>query len=200
MKKSNNTILYGGLAVLAVAGIATLSKKKPEPLKGQENFESPSGEIKPTPIAPIKTATINKGLVLKNGSKGIEVVELQKLLSVTADGIFGNGTETALFNKKGVKQISLNGYATAPNRNLNPLKAGDKIMSNNPKGTQTYKALEKADKTFYTNLDKDTLLPYGAEIGTIKTLTSGGVYYSVVTSSWLGTKIIFVKAQDVKKY
>lgn len=37
-------------------------------------------------------------MILKNGSKGNEVKQLQKFLGVTADGDFGKGTETAVKN------------------------------------------------------------------------------------------------------
>lgn len=199
MKKSNNTILYGGLALLAVAGIATLSSsKKPEKMLGQENYESTSGGNTSTPTP--TPAIANKALVLKKGSEGIEVIELQKLLSVSADGIFGNGTETALFNKKGVKQISLTGYAAAPNRNANPYQKGDKIMSNNIKGTQTYKAIQKANDVFYTNWDKEDLISYGQNVGVIRSADATKTTYSVIVPTFIGTKIVFVKAQDVKKY
>jgi hypothetical protein len=87
-----------------------------------------------------------------------------------------------------------------PDRNLNPYKAGDKIMAYNPKGTVIYTGLQKADNTFYTNWDKEDVIDFGQEIGTIRSWNEAKTVYSVITPSWLGTKIIFVKAQDVKKY
>ena len=196
-KKSNNTFLYGGIAILGIVGIATFAtSKKPTEMIGGENLVPDQA----TGIKPTTTTSINKALVLKNGSKGIEVAELQKLLGVTTDGVFGTGTETALYNRKGVKEISLNGFASMPDRNLNPYNAGDKIMAYNPKGTVIYKGLKKADNTFYTNWDKEDVIDFGQEIGTIRSWNEAKTVYSVNYSSWLGTKIIFVKAQDVKKY
>ena len=197
--KSNNTVLYGGLAVLAVVGIMSVSgKPKKTEMIGAENFNDTSPGTS-TPSTP-KPKTINKALVLKKGSKGDEVKELQKLLNVTADGIFGAGTEKALLDRKGVKQISLNAFASTPDKNNNPYKAGDKIMSNNIKGCQTYKSEKKADGFYYTNWDKDELIAYGKEVGTIKSMNENKSVYSVNVSTFLGSKVIFVNAIDVKKY
>lgn len=69
-------------------------------------------------------AAIDANKMLKKGSKGIEVTELQKRLKKVPtvnlgntgsqqngiDGDFGPLTETALFKVKGVKQITLNQY------------------------------------------------------------------------------------------
>lgn len=49
--------------------------------------------------------------ILKKGSKGIEVIILQKALKqLVVDGDFGNKTEARLKNVVGVKEISLNKY------------------------------------------------------------------------------------------
>lgn len=50
---------------------------------------------------------IDKNKLLQKGSKGMEVRTLQVLLKVTVDGDFGNNTQKALLNQKGVKQIRL---------------------------------------------------------------------------------------------
>lgn len=97
----------------------------------QDEQPQPTGGKKP-PVSDGKkqeAKELNLNLILKKGSKGIEVKELQKLLlsssklpvivdkekgTVTAqisiDGDFGQQTENALFKVKGVKSITLNQY------------------------------------------------------------------------------------------
>lgn len=67
----------------------------------------PIGKILPTIQAVIETSGIDKAMLLKKGSKGMEVRTLQTLLKVKVDGDFGRNTENALFTQKGVKQIRL---------------------------------------------------------------------------------------------
>jgi hypothetical protein len=72
----------------------------------------PVGKIYPT-VSSVNTVNqtgINKGMLLKKGSKGIEVRALQTLLKIKVDGDFGRNTENALFTQKGVKQIKLNDF------------------------------------------------------------------------------------------
>lgn len=60
------------------------------------------------------TSGLNFNLILKSGSKGLEVKELQKRLGFTGsnvDGDFGAKTESALFAMKGVKQTTLNQFS-----------------------------------------------------------------------------------------
>lgn len=78
---------------------------------------------------PATSQSLNVTLLLKKGSKGKEVSELQKRLGIAIDGDFGVKTETALLAQKKVSQITLAGFATANisalNFNLN-LKRGSK--------------------------------------------------------------------------
>jgi hypothetical protein len=67
----------------------------------------PVGKILPTIQAVTETSGIDKNMLLRKGSKGIEVRTLQTLLKVKVDGDFGRNTENALFTQKGVKQIRL---------------------------------------------------------------------------------------------
>lgn len=78
--------------------------------------------------------TVNNDLLLKKGSKGLEVKELQKLLGFKipdpnfsyapsvklADGDFGPNTEKELYAQRGVKQITLNLFRTTVNTSWNP--------------------------------------------------------------------------------
>lgn len=50
-------------------------------------------------------------VVLKNGSRGPAVVKLQTTLGVTADGVFGNGTETALRKWQSDRGLVVDGIA-----------------------------------------------------------------------------------------
>lgn len=56
------------------------------------------------------TSSLNVNLVLKKGTKGAEVRELQKRLGIVIDGDFGPQTESLLIARKGVKQITLSKY------------------------------------------------------------------------------------------
>lgn len=59
-------------------------------------------------------SVLNVNLVLKKGSKGAEVKELQKILGIKSTiagfGTFGTQTENLLIARKGVKQITLSKY------------------------------------------------------------------------------------------
>lgn len=67
----------------------------------------PVGKILPTIQAVTEKSGIDKTILLKKGSKGMEVRTLQTLLKVKVDGDFGRNTENALFTQKGIKQIRL---------------------------------------------------------------------------------------------
>ena len=81
---------------------------------------------------PATTSSLNVSLVLKRGSKGAEVRELQKRLGFTGtniDGDFGGQTEQALLAQKKVSQITLAAFATTNISTLNfnlMLKKGSK--------------------------------------------------------------------------
>ncbi len=52
---------------------------------------------------------LDKEKILKCGSYSMEVTLLQNVLGITEDGKFGPNTEAAVFQKYGVKEISLRG-------------------------------------------------------------------------------------------
>lgn len=58
------------------------------------------------------TAPLNMDLMLKQGVTGLEVKQLQTWLGINADGVFGPVTETALYQKRGVTNTTLNLYAS----------------------------------------------------------------------------------------
>lgn len=91
----------------------------------------PIDVIKPTTSSNTNsTTTLNAKLILKKGSKGAEVRELQKRLGFTGsniDGDFGAKTLAALLAQKKVSQISLAAFATTNILNFNlMLKRGSK--------------------------------------------------------------------------
>jgi len=61
----------------------------------------------PQPAAPV---VLDYDKLLKRGTTGPEVKQLQAWLGVSSDGIFGPITESALQQKKGVVEITLNQY------------------------------------------------------------------------------------------
>ncbi len=65
------------------------------------------------------TQQLDKNKVLKYGSNGAEVRQLQKWLGITADGIFGAQTEAALMARKGVEQITLAQFESSADVNEN---------------------------------------------------------------------------------
>lgn len=105
MANKNKNTLYLGLAAIA-AGIlyaATRKTDKAAP-QTQANTTTTTTTTKNT------SKPLDNNIILKIGSKGAEVVQLQKYLGVSADGIFGPLTQTALKNAIGVIQASINQY------------------------------------------------------------------------------------------
>ena len=96
-------LIVGGAIVLGLYGYRMLMRKLNKPSEEQISM-------------------LDKDMVLEKGSQGSEVAELQRILKddfgkylgetgVDNDGVdgdFGNLTETALFEAKGVKSITLN--------------------------------------------------------------------------------------------
>lgn len=152
---------------------------------------------------PPSTPTFNPNLVLLKGSKGQEVIALQKLMSITADGIFGTQTETRLFNLKGVRKASINQYKALPTINTNAYPNGTKVMANINPSTSTWgrEALQKADGSFYSTYVKKLAFDYGDEIGVVKGRNGTGSWYLVEYTGWSGNRTVyFVPANEVKKF
>jgi len=188
---------------LAILGLSSFGKKPKEtantPQEDTGGIKPPSN-IAPPNIAPPTKPRAKGDLILKNGSRGIEVVELQKLLGITADGIFGPVTERTLFAKKGVLQISLNQYATTTNQNSTMLKAGDRVKAINIRGVDLFKAFSRPNNVFYTNFVKEGFASYNEPIGIIKSVGESQTAYSVRTFASMEQKVVFVKIADVIKY
>lgn len=150
-----------------------------------------------TPAPP----TVDPNKVVAKGSRGLEVKELQRLMNITADGIFGSQTEARLYALKGVKKASINQYKKLPSINQNILAIGTKVMANINFSTPTnlYEAIKKADGTYESNYQVATDVDYGEEVGTIQGANGTGSWYLIIRNTWLGEKRYFVKAAEVKK-
>lgn len=130
MKNKKILIISAAITLIGVGLI--LFKKK----KTQSNAVS-YDEPEQVPVLNQQSNLLDGNKVLKFGVNGIETKELQRILGFKLsdqDGKFGNQTETALINKKGVKQITLNQWITTPNTN-NPnidykFKVGDTLKVN----------------------------------------------------------------------
>lgn len=201
----NMVVILGGVGVAAAAAYFIFKDKDIKILGSGANEETPpelpaagntSGS---TPKATTPAPALDKGKILKKGSTGPEVKELQKLLGITADGIFGAQTEAALKSKKGVIQITLNEYNKVLTINQNPYKVGDTLMSNNKNGTPVRDAYVAADKHYYTNNDIETTIDFGKEIGKIIAVGSSGNSYVVMIDGFLKDYPGFVNHVDVKK-
>lgn len=188
MKVSNENKVLIGVGALAVGGLGFLywRKKKQEAEQLAEYTPEPT---EPTPTntgnpKPIQGATLNKSKVLRKGSKGIEVRELQRLLGIDIDGDFGNQTLTALQMKKGVSEISINAYlskTTAPKEAptvFAPLKKGTKLMASK-NGVSIFNVKKNADGTYINIGTKpffNSSFDYGEHIGTYVSVKADGEY------------------------
>lgn len=175
---------------LAVGVYAYMFKKK----KVETPIEDYSDPTIPIPV------TLNQSLILKLGSKGSEVAKLQSLMGVVADGIFGIITETKLYKLKGVRAISIKQFLSSPTINQNILKAGTNVMARLKLGTPIYNAIAKADTSYYSDHKVVETIPYGQEVGQIRSANPAGNWYTVYYSTFLGKKVGFVLATDIEKY
>jgi len=200
---TNTDKLIGGALVagIAIALIVRHNKKKQAALPEQTApVAEPQPENPSLPASPSSQGgTLNRDLVLKRGSTGNEVRELQRLLGITADGIFGPQTEAKLKAVKFVTQVSLNKFATLPGKNPNPLKPGNRVMANvRPKiKVDGVKKLASGDYSHTGQLLE--YVDFGDEVGKIIAVTPSGNYYVVEMPGFLTNKLGWVNAADVKK-
>ncbi len=194
-EKKPNYFLYGGIA-LALAGVIYFVKNG----KNQTAIDEPISTVDETQPLPI---VIDQNKILLRGSRGLEVKELQKLMNITADGIFGIQTETRLLQLKGVKSTSLNSYKNSPGINQNALAIGTKVMANLVSGTPVYKAILKADGTYYSDYSIFRYVDFGKLVGTVLGKNAAGNWYLISGTDLFGdekpTSRYYVKATDVVK-
>ncbi len=200
MKKSNNKTIIAGVALIAAGVVAfATSKKSNGEMIGNENFND-QAPAQPTPSNPTPApVALNGNKVLKLGVNGAETKKLQQLLGVTADGIFGSLTESALFTQKGVKSTTLNTFASLTNMNQSPIAIGSNVMANNRSGTQLFDAVAKADGSYFSNYEVEGTVDYGQLVGKIKLRNATKTWYLVEVDTWVGTRLRFVKSADVVK-
>lgn len=202
-KDQDNTGLYVGAGLLLLLGIKFAFSQNSKSVYDAEPVED-------APIDPIKTPSpaiaiyVTKNL--KVGSQGLEVTKLQGLMRITADGFFGPQTEAMLYRLKGVKQVSLDQYAKLPTINRAVLAVGTKVQSPLPTGTVVYDAIKKADNTYYSSLKEMKTIPFGQAIGTIRSASAQGNWYTVYYNDlwngdfFTGKAIGFVRASEVESY
>ena len=114
MAKYITIFLFVVVIVLVIVywkNLAALFTKKTAPTTPvNTNTGTTTGTNTPAPTTP----TLDYDKVLKNGVTGPEVQLLQRFLYITADGIFGPATETALYSARGVRQITLRDWIDNP--------------------------------------------------------------------------------------
>lgn len=206
-KDNTNTMISIGLLLL-LGGVAINvfgKRKKTTNIytdDALETVEDITGDATPA----TKPLVLYVTKVLKMGTKGIEVTKLQQLMKINADGFFGAQTEAMLYRLKGVKEVSLDQYAKLPTINRNVLPNGTKVMALLKSGTNIYDAIQKADKTYYSSMKVQKTIPYGKAVGTIRTASADGNWYTVFYNDmwtgdfWTGTAIGFVRASEIEKY
>ena len=200
--KDKRTTIYIGVALLLGLGYLITSKSgtgTPEITPSNANDAS----APQTPAA----ATVNPTKVLGVGSTGIEVEQLQALLGVKVDGVFGSlETLPALLAIKGVATVSLSQFPTLATINRNILAKGSMVMVKNRSGAKVYEAAQKADGSYFSTGKVLKTFTYGQAIGVIRAPTSDGNAYSVFFNNlwygdfWTGKVVGFVNAVDIEKY
>ena len=122
-----------GLAIAAVLAVIYFVKGKSTPVDtAQPPVKNPTPQTQV--VVNNQIIVLDGSLMLSVGSSGNEVKELQRLLGVDIDGSFGTQTQTALFNKKGLKQTTLYQYQNTPDRVPHNFKLGDTLVVNAPNG------------------------------------------------------------------
>lgn len=201
MKVSNENKVLIGVGVFAVAGLGFLYWKKKQNEKQVEEMPS----YLPEETTKAISAGLDRNKLLGKGTKGGEVVELQNLLHVKADGDFGNITLKALQKAKGVSQISLNQFQ-AVKAVATPVatkiaipvalpKVGTKLMITVPSAT-LFNSKKLANGT-YSNTGEAVWgkFSYGESAGTFKTATANGSYLVQKDGGFY-----FINGKHVKPY
>lgn len=205
---NENKILIGsgGVAVL-ILGFLYWKKKK----AANEIVDAPTevAEVKTANVTkPKQGAALDRNKLLKVGSKGLEVRELQRLLGITIDGDFGSKqTLVALQNAKGVAAISLNSFATVKKKVTKSIpkvlpktlpkvlpKKGQKLMSIK-ENTRIMRSKTNANKTIYNAGSTFRTVDYGDEAGEFVSVANKGQYLI----KYLGA-FVFVDGNSVKPY
>jgi len=205
MKVSNENKVLIGVGVFAVAGLGFLYWKKKQNEKQVEEIPSYLPEVAQSATTKSTSTGLDRNKLLGKGTKGGEVVELQNLLHIKADGDFGNITLTALQKAKGVSQISLNQFqavkavatpvATKIAKPVALPKVGTKLMITVPSAT-LFNSKKLANGT-YSNTGEAVWgkFSYGESAGTFKTATANGSYLVQKDGGFY-----FINGKHVKPY
>lgn len=196
--KQNDILLIGALAVVAVGAVIYLNKEKDEP-QVIDDIDVQEPEIVPSPEPVNLVAPLNLNLLLKQGSKGREVQELQKLLGTTTDGNFGPITENLLNARKGVKQITLTQFKTRPDVPKNSLVKGDKVMANKKPVVKVFQNKTLANGAYSNTGILEDEYEYGEAIGTIVAVTNDKLHYVVRDNDTFSPDLVWVKSSEVSK-
>lgn len=165
--KNKQAIKIGLILLPVVVGAVLLFKYFRSPKRKDFSNTSPGS----TPIPPLKS-TDPSDFPLKNGSKNELVKQLQSLLGVTADGIFGPKTAAALLAQTGKIQITSQTQFDEVIKKLTAVAAtgsntarADQLVKD-WKGNSTLRMTAIAD-TVATEVKQDI---YGALVATGKSL------------------------------
>lgn len=209
MTKENK--ILAGVGAVAVAGLCYLYWKKKQAEKEAEETEYiPEISATTAQSGSGSGSSFDRNKLLKKGSKGAEVRELQALLNIKIDGDFGNKTLIALQKAKNVSQISLNAFqtqttanivvATKPKTVAKPIampKKDAKLMVS-VKSTKLYQSKKLANGV-YSNTNQPFFgggdLSYGESAGIFKQATTNGTYLVQ-----MGSVYAFVNGKHVKTY
>ncbi len=116
--KKDNTVLYVVYAAAAYFGLQYLLKPKraaamvvPSPAHEVVVNDTPSTYPVPQPAnigkqVPATTAYMGESFPLRKGMRGQRIKILQQKLGITADGMFGSGTEAALLQQYRMRTVS----------------------------------------------------------------------------------------------
>lgn len=202
-----NTNLLLGLFGVGVLTALIVTQKKDTQQADQDSQTDPTQPepVNPSPVNPAPLP-LNRDLVLKRGSRGSEVKELQRLLAISRDGVFGPVTESKLLSVKGKKEISLNEYAQTPNTSNTSgtsgtqLRIGDGVVAVAVFGSTMKVYGNTMSNGNYHNTGKvfDEYRP-GEYIGKIISMNADKSWVVIEDVDVFGNDIVWAKIKDVKR-
>jgi len=187
-------LVAGVIAAIASGGGSVPISDIPEPNPGNSGNSG-------------NTQTLNRNLVLKKGSKGLEVRELQRLLNVGIDGDFGPITEMALYSVRSVKQITINQFNSTPLKippvPQSPYSPGQNLMASLRSGARLYAvSQDAAGKWFIRSNDHESVAEFGIALGKIIAVlsASGQYFYVVEKTGFFSNTYMAVRHTEAKAY
>lgn len=210
LSNENKLLIGAGVVTIGVIGFLYFKNRKnkiKQEQSGESTLQLPETATQPinsnpNTSAPVNTTVaLNKDMILKKGSKGLEVRELQKKLRIKADGDFGKNTIVALKKQKNVSEITLNDFDLKKNETSEaPVKDFPK-----PKPNAKLMAVKNGTKLYYANktvagtyIKSDYYIPNTLEVG-----EDVGIYRGYANGFYLvkkGVGFYFVKPENVRVY